>query len=561
MSSKQHDKIIRKRVGEIPLLRFVAERLGFREILTRYIKPHGNEKFPAADTLLLLIFNIACGRQPLYELDDWIDKLDNRVLRFDTRLPQGAFNDDRFARALDKLFDADRAVMMTDIALSVIGATALDINQIHNDSTSVKTCGNMPCRSRTGLYFTHGHSKDHRPDLKQIIYSLTISADGAVPIHYKAYPGNRNDDTTHIETWNVLRKIVGKPDFLYVADCKVCTHKQLTHIVSRGGKVVTLMPDAWSEAAACKDKLRHQKSKSKTLIMRLPRDNGDDRYDSFYRISGRYRTFRERFTLYWIYSTEKRKRDRYAREQSLLKVEQALVELMGKLNTRKLKTREQIHSGVDNILQAHKASGFYHIDIQTVKEMHQVQLSKGRPSRKTQYKTTYKFLYTLSWTRNRKVLEQEKRVDGVFPILCTDSGMSAKQALTAYKYQPKLEKRFSQFKSVHHAAPTLFKKVERVEAMMCLFFMALILQAVIEREVRLNMRSEDIDAIPVYPEHRLSYHPTTAKIFDRFYDTSTYHLTENGTVFRAFKDDLSDIQRQVLGLMKMTEESYWCYLN
>lgn len=561
MSSKQHDKIIRKRVGEIPLLRFVAERLGFREILTRYIKPHGNEKFPAADTLLLLIFNIACGRQPLYELDDWIDKLDNRVLRFDTRLPQGAFNDDRFARALDKLFDADRAVMMTDIALSVIGATALDINQIHNDSTSVKTCGNMPCRSRTGLYFTHGHSKDHRPDLKQIIYSLTISADGAVPIHYKAYPGNRNDESTHIETWNVLRKIVGKPDFLYVADCKVCTHKQLTHIVSRGGKVVTLMPDAWSEAAACKDKLRHQKSKSKTLIMRLPRDNGDDKYDSFYRISGRYRTFRERFTLYWIYSTEKRKRDRYAREQSLLKVEQALVELMGKLNTRKLKTREQIHSGVDNILQAHKASGFYHIDIQTVKEMHQVQLSKGRPSRKTQYKTTYKFLYTLSWTRNRKVLEQEKRVDGVFPILCTDSGMSAKQALTAYKYQPKLEKRFSQFKSVHHAAPTLFKKVERVEAMMCLFFMALILQAVIEREVRLNMRSEDIDAIPVYPEHRLSYHPTTAKIFDRFYDTSTYHLTENGTVFRAFKDDLSDIQRQVLGLMKMTEESYWCYLN
>ena len=561
MSSKQHDKIIRKRVGEIPLLRFVAERLGFREILTRYIKPHGNEKFPVADTLLLLIFNITCGRQPLYELDDWIDKLDHRVLRFDTRLPQGVFNDDRFARALDKLFDADRAVMMTDIALSVIRATALDINQIHNDSTSVKTCGNMPRRSRTGLHFTHGHSKDHRPDLKQIIYSLTISADGAVPIHYKAYPGNRNDDTTHIETWDVLRKIVGKPDFLYVADCKVCTHKQLTYIVSRGGKVVTIMPDAWSEASVYKDALRHQKSKSKTLIMRLPRANDDDGYDSFYRISGRYSTFRGGFTLYWIYSTEKRKRDRYAREQSLLKVEQALVELMGKLNTRKLKTREQIQSGVDDILQAHNASGFYHIDIQTVKEMHQVQLSKGRPSRKTQYKTTYKLLYTLSWTRHRKVLEQEKRVDGIFPILCTDPGMSAKQALTAYKYQPKLEKRFSQFKSVHHAAPTLFKKVERVEAMMCLFFMALILQAVIEREVRLNMHRENIDAIPVYPEHRLSYHPTTAKIFDRFYDTSTYHLTENGTVLRAFKDDLSDIQRQVLNLMKMTEERYWNYLN
>ena len=131
--------------------------------------------------------------------------------------------------------------------------------------------------------------------------------------------------------------------------------------------------------------------------------------------------------------------------------------------------------------------------------MHKVQLGKGRPSRKTQYKTIYKFLYTLSWTRNRKTLEQEKRVDGIFPILCTDPLLSAKQALTAYKYQPRLEKRSSQFKSVHQAVPTLFKKVERSGAMMCLFFIALILQAVIEREVRLKMQNEDLMLSPSIP--------------------------------------------------------------
>jgi transposase len=261
--------------------------------------------------------------------------------------------------------------------------------------------------------------------------------------------------------------------------------------------------------------------------------------------------------LHWIYSTEKRKRDRYAREQSLLKVEHDLAGLTGKLNTRKLKTREQIVRSVEDIVQKRTANRFYHIDVQTVKEMHKVQLGKGRPSLKTQYKTTYKFLYTLSWTRNRKTLEQEKRVDGIFPILCTDPLLSAKQALTAYKYQPRLEKRFSQFKSVHHAAPTLFKKVERVEAMMCLFFMALMLQAVIEREVRLKMQNEDIDAIPIYPEHRRACHPTTAKIFDRFYDTSIYKLVEGNRTIKMFKDDLSAVQTQVLGLMGMTEESYW----
>jgi len=63
-----------------------------------------------------------------------------------------------------------------------------------------------------------------------------------------------------------------------------------------------------------------------------------------------------------------------------------------------------------------------------------------------------------------------KKIDGIFPILCADEVMTAKAALEAYTYQPRLEKRFCQLKSVHNVAPTLFKKVERVEAIMLLFF-------------------------------------------------------------------------------------------
>ncbi len=73
MSSEISEKLRRKRVGEIPLLLTMAQRLGFRELLMRYLKAHGNEKIPAADTLLLLVFNIASGRQPLYELEHYAD--------------------------------------------------------------------------------------------------------------------------------------------------------------------------------------------------------------------------------------------------------------------------------------------------------------------------------------------------------------------------------------------------------------------------------------------------------------------------------------------------------
>ncbi len=166
-------------------------------------------------------------------------------------------------------------------------------------------------------------------------------------------------------------------------------------------------------------------------------------------------------------------------------------------------------------------------------------------------------LYSLSWNQDKKALAREKNVDGIFPLLCTDKNIAPKSALSAYKYQPRLEKRFSQLKSIHNAAPLLFKNIERVEAIMFCFFVSLILQAVIEREVRNNMKKNKIDKLPIYPEHRLSYHPTTAKIFDRFCETSTYLLMEGTQGIQEFADSLKEIQLTILKLLNMSEYVYW----
>ena len=551
MSSETPEKLLRKRIGEIPLLQSIAQRLGLRELLMGYIKPHGNEKIAAADTLLLLVFNIASGRQPLYELEHWSAQLDGRLFGRDSELPATLFNDDRYARALDKLFAVDRASLMTDVVLQVIAATDLDLQQIHNDSTTVKTTGKMPGKSRTGLYFAHGHSKDYRPDLKQIVFNLTLSADGAVPIHYKSYPGNRTDDTTHIDTWRVIRDIAGKPDFLYVADCKVCTAKQLSFIVRHGGRVVTLLPATWKEVKTFKASLRAHR-KAKRRILRRPITNAEHAYETFYRFSGRYRTTQAGYALHWIYSSEKKTRDRLWREQLLQRVEQELGALMGKLNTRKLKSEAQITERVDKLLQRYQVRDFYHIAIKPVQESWTRQVGKGRPGKHTRYRTIVRTIYALSWTRNQPALARERNIDGIFPILCTDETMSAKEALIAYKYQPRLEKRFQQLKSVHQAAPTLFKKVERVEAMMFLFFLALIIQAVIERQVRQSMSDNAIDAIPIYPEHRQAYHPTTAKIFDRSHDTSLYRVYQGQVLVKEYRDELTSVQQSVIALSLIT---------
>ena len=111
---------------------------------------------------------------------------------------------------------------MTEIVVKMIRSVNLGISRVHNDSTTIKAYGKIPGTTKNGLKLANDKSKNGRPDLAQLVFSLTISSDGAVPIHYKTYPGNRTDDTTHIETWNIVREIAGTNNFTYVADCKVC---------------------------------------------------------------------------------------------------------------------------------------------------------------------------------------------------------------------------------------------------------------------------------------------------------------------------------------------------
>ncbi len=188
------------------------------------------------------------------------------------------------------------------------------------------------------------------------------------------------------------------------------------------------MLETWKETGNFKETLR-QTVKAKKRILRRPLPNDKNTFETFYCFSGRQLTEEDRYPLHWIYFTQKRKRDLAAQEKRLRKAKYDLMELIGKLNARKLKTKEQIQQRVEKILQSYGVETFYNTDIAEVKQQSTKQIGKGRPGRNTQYETIIEIIYTLSWTRNKQALDQEKRVDGIFPILCTDETMEAKAAL------------------------------------------------------------------------------------------------------------------------------------
>jgi transposase len=100
---------------------------------------------------------------------------------------------------------------------------------------------------------THGHNKDCRSDLKQLLFILTISADGAMPIVYRSADGNTADDTTHVETWDSLLSLVETSGFTNVADFKLCSDEHMRRIAKSRGRFFTIVPRTRREDTCFRD--------------------------------------------------------------------------------------------------------------------------------------------------------------------------------------------------------------------------------------------------------------------------------------------------------------------
>ena len=240
-------------ISGLPVVNAVLERLGLAKLLEDHLpEPDPRCGLTAAQAIGVLVRNLALGRQPLYGMCAWAADYDPTLLGLQAGEAE-LLNDDRVGRALDQLFFSDRASLLTALSLSAIDAFGIALEELHDDSTSLVLYGayaDATGTPRAGISPprpARGFSKDHRGDLKQLVWILTISADGAVPMTYRMVDGNVEDSTTHITTWERCRAIAGRSDFLYVADSKLCTRDNMDHIASNGGRFLTILPKSRKE--------------------------------------------------------------------------------------------------------------------------------------------------------------------------------------------------------------------------------------------------------------------------------------------------------------------------
>ena len=383
-----------QRLGPLPLVNHYLERLGLLGLFERFVPTTDRRcRLSYAHGLGVLLRSIITEREPLYRLGEVVSTFAPEGFGL-TKAQVRHLSDDAVGRALDRLFDADRGSLLTEIVLAGVERFDLSLAELHNDSTTVKFTGQYAAargrsmRGKKAPYVTYGYSKDHRPDLKQLLFILTSTEDGGVPVQFRCAAGNHNDARTHEESWEALCRVAGRPAFLYVADSKLCGAQAMEHIHTRGGRFVTVLPRSRLEDREFRQWIQdHEPEWEKVWDRRNPRRKHGPR-DRWY-VSEYHLPSRESWPVIWVYSELLRQKQSHSRRERIARAEQELRGLADHyLHGRPRKrARQEVWKQIDSVLESQRVKRYLQVTLESVEQHSYRQEHRGRPGSKTKRST------------------------------------------------------------------------------------------------------------------------------------------------------------------------------
>jgi len=345
-------------------------------------------------------------------------------------------SDDQLYRAMDFLL-AEADAVQEAVFFSVANLLNLEVDLIFFDTTSTyfevepdhdpdadedpdadtaEAAGEAPLRRL-------GHSKDHRPDLPQVVIGLAVTKSG-IPVRCWVWPGNTSDQTVveqvrdDLRGWKLGRSVL-------VCDSGFSGRDNLAYLTRAGGHYLAGI------------KLRAGMADVEAVLSR----------------QGRYLPVADNLSVkeVWVNrggagerrfivckNTDEARRDKTRREQAIARIEAELVAL---------KTlRTDAHHKRECALRAHPSLGRW---------------LRQTPSGRL--------------VVDRQRIAAEERLDGKYLIETSDRTLSAADAALAYKNLLQAERGFRHLKGRIELRPVYHRLDERIRSHVLVCFLALLL--------------------------------------------------------------------------------------
>ena len=280
-------------VGAAPLVAALCRQLGIPDLIDREATWDPSRCILSpGERIMALIINLICEeRRPLYKVEDNFRKLDTELL-FGEGIRPEHLNDDCLGRGLDAFWEINPSQILRQVASSLRVKEALEIPYVHFDTTTRVLYGAYgfdspapsapakkkdtqnekqetldstlrkalgmseptppdspsPSSERRPATPAYGHSKDHRPDLKQITIALAVDRNG-LPLLGSIKDGNASDKVSNLQTIDEILTFFPpelRESMVYIADSALVTEKNLARLTEAGMKFVSLLPGTFA---------------------------------------------------------------------------------------------------------------------------------------------------------------------------------------------------------------------------------------------------------------------------------------------------------------------------
>jgi transposase len=425
------------------------------------------------------------------------------------------FHDNRLGRALDTLWATGLDRVYGAVISRAIPHYTLELARLHTDATSLKVYGAYERdEGDEGPLITYGYSRDHRPDLKQLLFGLTVTAEG-VQVWGHVTDGNRSDSVEHC--FHITQLCQYLPDIgeaLLIADSKVFAGETMALAAAHRFRFVTLVPHTVGLRQAVVDAPAGQALP--VLWERPGRRKGEqEAYRGIsmvrpYRwkpISGEDQEMPLRFLVVESTQLAKTQAPRVAAAHEAERT--TLAHLQRQWQRRTFACEADAYQAAmlcvrELALSSHHLT--YTVNGVWVPEK---RATRGRPPQaapRPQWQV---------WRvqEGPEVLEQRARRGQRF-VLATNvldpQELTDTDMLRAYKGQPAVELSFKWAKQPAAIAPIFLETPTRIATLGCIYLIALLVYTLIERQVRKSLVAQK-ETLPDRPAP--SQHPTARTVF------------------------------------------------
>ncbi|OXS80145.1 IS1634 family transposase [Domibacillus enclensis] len=431
------------------------------------------------------------GHMPLSHMEDYWKVQDWELLFRGTNITPAKLNDDAYGRALDKLADVDLEQLCMDISYQLLTQQGCTIQAIHADTTSKSVQGVYDGQDDDAFDITYGHSKDHRPDLKQIKIGLGVQQNG-LPLFGHVFSGNVSDQKWSIEAVQSMKAFFEEKGRTapFILDSSLVTKENLATMEKESILFLSRLPDTFSltksakEQAVQKEEWRPFKSPS------------GKEYHLYETVGIPCEKQRTSYLLLVVWSKELAAKKEQTLGKKWAKIQEKLAKELAKKEKVPFSCEADAQTAMQESIRSIQEKGFS-VHGKIVSATTKQHPGRGRP--KKEESPEERTIYTLSFSGlavHPAFAERELHMASCFVLISSpELDMCAEDRLLLYKKQSRVETRFRLLKDPILFHNVYLKSSRRVKALGYIFYLVLLLLSYLEYQVRRSLEQQDSDWI------------------------------------------------------------------